>query len=571
MYLGETRKLLCGDEDADDGEYGRSETPVGKDGGPDGGGGGPGGKPRAKTMPARFSVAAFPSPVLRAKASDGTARSTQLSRDSGAGSLGTLHAGTPGAVGGDDSPGWTPGVGGGEDGKAGGAEAWDAAGSSGGGERKLTAKERVFATFDDPDSSPAARYVSMLILSLILLSTTTFIMETRREYEGNRTLMIIETICIVVFTVEYAAKFATAPNRYKFCRGAMNLVDLVAILPFYLELVILAAASGGGGGAPAGLLRLFRLFRVFRVLKLGARMKKLEVVGSAVLDSMDMMGMLVFVLALALVLFSTLIYFCEEGVWEEGDALDAHGGDPFASIPRSFWWCMVTLMTVGYGDAYPVTAAGKIVASLTMIASVLITALPISVIGANFTQRWIMFKENDAAKARELTMHPTFVKLTEAIGAHNFVLDEVLRAVEEMEILIEQETARLKALFAEASEMPVETVAAREIRRGLLLAFDSRFGSLQDMREELEELLAFTELLSSSAFTSMLETCTNKNGRLVSVMDTCEAIFGDVDALVKKVNDVTVRGLDLSSLEGNAGERTYSRSSSGASGFSTRG
>ena len=174
-------------------------------------------------------------------------------------------------------------------------------------------------------------------------------------------------------------------------------------------------------------------------------------------------------------LFSTLIYFCEKGVWEGGDPLDAHGGDPFASIPRSFWWCMVTLMTVGYGDAYPVTVPGKIVAGLTMIASVIITALPISVIGANFTQQWIVYKENDAAKAREQTMHPTFIKLADAMGAHNFVLDEVLRAVEEMEILIEQETAQLKELFATASEMSVDTAAARENRRALLLDFDERF------------------------------------------------------------------------------------------------
>ena len=135
-------------------------------------------------------------------------------------------------------------------------------------------------------------------------------------------------------------RYGTAPDRRKFFWGAMNLIDLVAIVPFYLEIVILAVSGGGGSGAPTGLLRLFRLFRVFRVLKLGARMKKLEVVASAVFDSMDMMGMLVFLLVLALVLFSTLIYFCEKGVWEGGDPLDAHGGDPFASIPRSFWWCM---------------------------------------------------------------------------------------------------------------------------------------------------------------------------------------------------------------------------------------
>ena len=81
--------------------------------------------------------------------------------------------------------------------------------------------------------------------------------------------------------------------------------------------------------------------------------------------------------------------------------------------------------------------------------------------------------------------------------------------------------------------------------------------------------LAFTELLSSGAYTSMLETCMNKNGRLVSVMDTCESIFGDVDALVRKVNEVNEKGLDLSGPgELASGAPTYSRSNSGGSGFS---
>ena len=203
--------------------------------------------------------------------------------------------------------------------------------------------------------------------------------------------------------------------RGTLCAGTMNLVDLCAIVPFYLEIMILVLVGSGGGGAPTGVLRLFRLFRVFRVLKLGARMKKLEVVASSVFDSLDMLAMLVFLLALALVLFSTLIYFCEKGVWEGSDPLDAYGGDPFASIPRAFWWCMVTLMTVGYGDVYPATVAGKVVASLTMIASVIITALPISVIGANFTQQWIVFKENDAAKERARTQLPTFKRFAAAL------------------------------------------------------------------------------------------------------------------------------------------------------------
>ena len=431
--------------------------------------------------------------------------------------------------------------------------------------RPQTLRDEIFHTFNNPEYSERAKYVSFVILTLIVVSTMSFILDTRPEYEGSTALYVIEVVCIVVFTIEYLVKFVTARRRLEFFRQPMNLIDLAAIVPFYFELIILVASGGDGGNIPTGLLRLFRLFRVFRVLKLGARMKKLEVVAAAVGDSLDMFAMLVFLLLLALVLFSTLIYFCEKDKWVGLDALDAHAGDPFASIPRSFWWCMVTLMTVGYGDSVPLTIEGKLVASVTMVASVLIMALPISVIGANFTQRWMVYRDDTAAKAREETLVPTFAKFSHELESHNFVLDEVLHAVEEKEILIEQEVGALKGIFDEATGMSIDDgdVAARERRRNLLADFDERFERLQDTREELDEVLAYAELLSSGIFTALLETCLNKNQRMEGVMDATEVMLGDVDGLVRRVNELAAEKLELS--PGGSEKPTYSRSNSGRS------
>ena len=422
----------------------------------------------------------------------------------------------------------------------------------------LALRDRIFLTFNDPEYSDIARYVSFFILTLIMVSTTSFILDTRPEHEGHPALYVIEVACIIVFTIEYVVKLVTARRRVEFVRQPMNLIDIAAIVPFYIELIIVAASGGNNGNVPTGLLRLFRLFRVFRVLKLGARMRKLEVVAAAVGDSMDMFAMLIFLLLLALVLFSTLIYFCEKGQWEPTDPLDAHAGDPFASIPRSFWWCMVTLMTVGYGDSYPVTIEGKIVASVTMIASVLIMALPISVIGANFTQRWLVYRDNAAAKAREETMVPTFYAFADAFRSHNFVLDEVTRAVEEIEILMEQETGALKNVFEEATEMIVEGKGeeARARRRHLLREFDRRFEGLQDMREELDELLAYANLLSSAAFTNKLEMAVGKNKRMIASMDEVENVLNDVDVLVGKVNELSAKAFNLSPSGSDKGQGT---------------
>ena len=181
----------------------------------------------------------------------------------------------------------------------------------------------------------------------------------------------------------------------------MNWVDLVAIAPFYVEL-ILSATPGAKNLQNTNIIRIVRLARVFRVFKLGARIERLQIVAGAVRDSADMLLMMLFMLVIATILFSTLIYFCENSAYHPSRSI--YVSTAFDSIPQSFWWCIVTLMTVGYGDVVPSTNAGKAVASLTMVVSFIILALPISVIGANFTQQWIAFKAAQALDLRSATL-----------------------------------------------------------------------------------------------------------------------------------------------------------------------
>ena len=131
----------------------------------------------------------------------------------------------------------------------------------------------------------------------------------------------IGLVCQVLFTIEYGLKLATAPRRAAFVKAPANVVDLLAVAPFWLELIVqvcVEVSTGkqsdeNGEGGVSGLLRTFRLFRVLRVFRLGARMRKLEIVADAVRDSVEVFGMLLLLLALALVVFSSLVYFCEQG------------------------------------------------------------------------------------------------------------------------------------------------------------------------------------------------------------------------------------------------------------------
>jgi len=185
----------------------------------------------------------------------------------------------------------------------------------------------------------------------------------------------------------------------------MNLIDALAILPFYLE-------DGGGG---LGVLRILRLARVFRLFKAPALSEGVTLLGNVIRQSYPSLRLLTFFALIGCILYGSIIHLCEQGTWHGPDSSSDDDGSgvgvwmrpdtygtglertPFLSIPRSMWWVMVTATTCGYGDMYPTTDAGKVVASLTMLSGVLVLALPITIISSNFTQE---FEKLEDAKDR---------------------------------------------------------------------------------------------------------------------------------------------------------------------------
>lgn len=281
-------------------------------------------------------------------------------------------------------------------------------------------RANVWEFMENPNSSKYAYTVSLSILLLILISSITFCLETTTTLDYMLDIFhIIEVVAVICFTIEFLVRILSTPDLVPFLRAPLNIVDLVAILPFYIELL-----GKGVGLGSTQVLRVIRLVRVFRILKIGGKSGRLEVIVTAVAASTDMLIMLTFLLLLSMIVFSSLIYFAEKNTYNE-----ASDQFSFKSIPDAFWWCMVTLMTVGYGDAVPETPIGRFIATCTMISSIIILALPISVIGTNFTSQWIIFKEQFKTRDRAHIMRNRFSRSRRLIKAYQMSIDDLVKVI----------------------------------------------------------------------------------------------------------------------------------------------
>ncbi|KAM9311302.1 potassium voltage-gated channel subfamily A member 1 [Gastrophryne carolinensis] len=267
-------------------------------------------------------------------------------------------------------------------------------------ERPLPEKEfqrQVWLLFEYPESSGPARIIAIVSVMVILISIVIFCLETLPELKEERLFsrkvdnstvyyktniftdpfFVVETLCIIWFSFELVVRFFACPSKPEFFKNIMNFIDIVAIIPYFITLGTEIAEQDGpqkGEATSLAILRVIRLVRVFRIFKLSRHSKGLQILGQTLKASMRELGLLIFFLFIGVILFSSAVYFAEA---EEGES-------HFSSIPDAFWWAVVSMTTVGYGDMYPVTIGGKIVGSLCAIAGVLTIALPVPVIVSNF-------------------------------------------------------------------------------------------------------------------------------------------------------------------------------------------
>ena len=141
----------------------------------------------------------------------------------------------------------------------------------------------------------------------------------------------LDTACVMIFTAEYFLRLYAAPDRCKFMRSVMSVIDFVAIMPYYIGLGL------SDDNEVSGAFVTLRVFRVFRIFKFSRHSQGLRILGYTLQSCASELGFLVFSLAMAIIIFATIMFYCEKSV----------EGSTFTSIPAAFWYTIVTMTTLG--------------------------------------------------------------------------------------------------------------------------------------------------------------------------------------------------------------------------------
>ncbi|KAM8862277.1 A-type voltage-gated potassium channel KCND3 isoform 2-T3 [Spinachia spinachia] len=262
----------------------------------------------------------------------------------------------------------------------------------------MTCRESMWRAFENPHTSTMALVFYYVTGFFIAVSVITNVVETvpcgtspnQKEVPcGERytvAFFCMDTACVMIFTVEYLMRLFAAPSRYRFMRSVMSIIDVVAILPYYIGLVMTDNEDVSGAFVT------LRVFRVFRIFKFSRHSQGLRILGYTLKSCASELGFLLFSLTMAIIIFATVMFYAEKG----------SSSSKFTSIPASFWYTIVTMTTLGYGDMVPKTIAGKIFGSICSLSGVLVIALPVPVIVSNFSRIYHQNQRADKRRAQKM-------------------------------------------------------------------------------------------------------------------------------------------------------------------------
>lgn len=226
-------------------------------------------------------------------------------------------------------------------------------------------KQRIKSIVEINDNK-LSRYFAFFIQGLILVSVVTFSIETLPNLSPQTRIILqsIEWFSVIVFTLEYVLRIYVSRHRTKFIFSFFGIIDLLAILPFYLSFGVDLRSL------------ILRFLRLFRILKLARYNRALNHFSRAIKSAKEEILLFIFITLI-------LIYFSAVGIYYfENEAQPQH----FSSIFDSLWWAIITLTTVGYGDVYPITVGGKVFTFFILMIGLGIVAIPTGIISSALTK-----------------------------------------------------------------------------------------------------------------------------------------------------------------------------------------
>ncbi|TNN66719.1 Potassium voltage-gated channel subfamily G member 2 [Liparis tanakae] len=213
-------------------------------------------------------------------------------------------------------------------------------------------------------------------------------------------IFVLETVCVAWFSLEFTLRFIQTQSKCSFLRTPLNVIDVVAILPYYVTLVV-DSVSVGGKSAGSGnnylekvglVLRVLRALRIFYVMRLARHSLGLQTLGLTVRRCTREFGLLLLFLCVAMALFSPLVFLAESELGAKQE---------FTSIPGSYWWAVISMTTVGYGDMVPRSIPGQVVALSSILSGILLMAFPVTSIFHTFSRSYLELKEEQIRALRQ--------------------------------------------------------------------------------------------------------------------------------------------------------------------------
>ncbi|KAL7869430.1 hypothetical protein AOLI_G00134180 [Acnodon oligacanthus] len=262
---------------------------------------------------------------------------------------------------------------------------------------------RMRRTFEEPASSVAAQVLASVSVIFVIISMVILCASTLPDWDTakNNTVeehRIIEAVCIGWFTAECIVRFIVSRDKCEFVRRPLNIIDLLAITPYYVSVAMTALTGENPQLQRAGVtLRVLRMMRIFWLIKLARHFLGLQTLGLTLRRCYREMVMLLVFVCVAMAIFSALAQLLEHGLDLESSNED------YASIPAACWWVIISMTTVGYGDMYPITMPGRVLGGVCVVSGIVLLALPITFIYHSFVQCYHELKFRSARCVRSLS------------------------------------------------------------------------------------------------------------------------------------------------------------------------